>query len=597
MPPRPRVRHALALSALLLGTALAAGPQHHLAPTTCLETATALEVNELLRSRGEGAAIILCPYAHVTIDSHGPPITFTAPRQSIFTKGFPDDHSRATLVIEDATRHVSGDTTTAIAANCAACRGVQIRNIHVDGGREHLGALEGGDALIVVGGDAGGQTVRRVDAWGARGFAVVHAAEGDKGSCRDVVVTENVVQSAGDAPYDAFLESELARLREGPPAFLGQERPGTWTDGISIACARSIVSDNTVRDVSGVGIALRGAPATTVFQNTVVARDRDMLVGISIVANPAHREAASELGGVFIRGNRVHAASAMIRIGISTGSGPWATDELEGDHEIPFASEIVRNRLSSYHGYLGYAIALSDARALVVKDNAVSASIWGMSTSSCYSRPAYIPPTPLLRDPRSVIGSLQPGFTNSHFGFLLCVGPGSASSSFEVSRHQINDQHAKAFHEALNAAEQAIVADDGRLSSSSGTSRRKVAHARPATIPLGELHPHPNGAHVGVVEAPHGRAPHEGRAVELSRALAARKAHAHKRLVRPAPAPVQKKQRADAAGPSAAERERAAAEEVVRGGAGGMQRKRLRAPRPLRRAAAGSMHRGDESVF
>ena len=113
--------------------------------------------------------------------------------------------------------------------------------MHVDGGRDRLGALEGGDALIVVGGDAGAQTVRRVDAWGARGFAVVHAAEGDKGSCRDVVVTENVVHSAGDAPYDAFLESELQRLREGPPAYLGQERPGTWTDGISIACARSCV--------------------------------------------------------------------------------------------------------------------------------------------------------------------------------------------------------------------------------------------------------------------------------------------------------------------------------------------------------------------
>lgn len=56
-----------------------------------------------------------------------------------------------------------------------------------------------------------------------------------------------------------------------------------------------------MRDVSGVGISLRGAPGTTVFQNTVVARDRDMLVGISLVANPLHREAAAELGGVYIR--------------------------------------------------------------------------------------------------------------------------------------------------------------------------------------------------------------------------------------------------------------------------------------------------------
>lgn len=65
----------------------------------------------------------------------------------------------------------------------------------------------------------------------------------------------------------------------------------------------------------------------------------------------------------------------MIRIGIATGSGAWATDELAGDHEIPFSSEILRNRLSSYSGYFGYAIALSDARGLVVQDNAISCAL------------------------------------------------------------------------------------------------------------------------------------------------------------------------------------------------------------------------------
>lgn len=69
----------------------------------------------------------------------------------------------------------------------------------------------------------------------------------------------------------------------------------------------------------------------------------------------------------------------------------------------------------------------------------LSASIWGFETTACYSKPAFIAPTPLLRDPRSVIGRIQPQFIDKHFGFALCVGPGSASSSIEVSRHQIND--------------------------------------------------------------------------------------------------------------------------------------------------------------
>lgn len=71
--------------------------------------------------------------------------------------------------------------------------------------------------------------------------------------------------------------------------------------------------------------------------------------------------------------------------------------------------------------------------------SSLSASIWGFETTACYSKPAFISPTPLLRDPRSVIGRIQPQFVDKHFGFALCVGPGSASSSIEVSRHQIND--------------------------------------------------------------------------------------------------------------------------------------------------------------
>lgn len=74
-----------------------------------------------------------------------------------------------------------------------------------------------------------------------------------------------------------------------------------------------------------------------------------------------------------------------------------------------------------------------------MRENSVVASTWGFETSACYERPAFTAPTPLVRDPRSVIGSLQPEFKDHHFGFLLCVGPGVQSSSRSVSRHQIND--------------------------------------------------------------------------------------------------------------------------------------------------------------
>mgnify|MGYP001567533114 CR=1 FL=1 len=70
-----------------------------------------------------------------------------------------------------------------------------------------------------------------------------------------------------------------------------------------------------------------------------------------------------------------------------------------------------------------------------------SASIWGFQTDACYTRPVFALPAPLIRDARSVIGQLQGEFHDLHFGFLLCVGPGSASSLNEVAQHQINEHY------------------------------------------------------------------------------------------------------------------------------------------------------------
>lgn len=62
-----------------------------------------------------------------------------------------------------------------------------------------------------------------------------------------------------------------------------------------------MVSTNIVRDVSGAGIILRGAPGTQVHHNVIVAQDRDMLVGISAVANPVYGKDAEQQRPLFIR--------------------------------------------------------------------------------------------------------------------------------------------------------------------------------------------------------------------------------------------------------------------------------------------------------
>lgn len=235
------------------------------------------------------------------VDPHKEPITFTASHQSLYTLGYPQDNLRATIVIENPDGRHTGDLTTAIDTTCKKCQHASIRSLHVDGGRSHLGEVEGGDALIRIGGPAGnGHLLQHVEAFGARGYAVVHAASG-AGTCHNLTIIDNTIHSAGNAPLDAFLTSDLARLRDGPAPYDGIERPGTWTDGISLACQDSIVSANVVKDVSGVGIALRGSAGAQVHHNTVVADDRDMLVGISVVANPHAAIKASKQRAIYIR--------------------------------------------------------------------------------------------------------------------------------------------------------------------------------------------------------------------------------------------------------------------------------------------------------
>ena len=73
------------------------------------------------------------------------------------------------------------------------------------------------------------------------------------------------------------------------------------------------ISENTIRDVSGAGIAVRGAPGTQVHQNTIVARDRDMLAGIAIVANPIFVKPGVEIDGVAVR--YVHLSRALVYFG------------------------------------------------------------------------------------------------------------------------------------------------------------------------------------------------------------------------------------------------------------------------------------------
>ena len=421
-----------------------AGAQHRLHPSAdvCLPSPTVHAINNILARGGAGTAVVLCPNSRLEIDAAGRPITFTAPGQALYTLGFPEDDSRATIALVDPMGESGAHgLATVVQADCDACAGARVRSLVVDGGRRELGGVEGGGALIVIGGDGiGTAEVRAVEAREARGFAVVHISEGSKGLCHGASVTDSFLHSSGDEPTDASLAGELLALRDGPPPWRGQERAGLFTDGLSVACANAFIHGNIITDVSGVGIALRGAYSSQVTGNSVTARGRDLLAGIALVANPKLVRPRS--GGVVVRENRIHARSAFIRIGLAVGTGAWATDSLPGSHDVPAGSEVVSNRFSSDRGFFGYALAVSDAKGIVVEGNSISAVISGYQTAACYLRPQFALPTPLLRDPASSTGLFQKEFEPIPFGFLLCVGPGGQGQAGALARHQIGTETA-----------------------------------------------------------------------------------------------------------------------------------------------------------
>lgn len=429
-------RPTFALALLSLPSLASAGwRQQHFdneparASADCIDSASATEINHILRTGGEGTSIVLCPYAHVVIDPHGSPITFTAARQSIYTQGSPEDHTRATITIENDKGHYSGDLTTAVRADCDRCRGVQIRNLHIDGGRVELGGTEGGDALIIVGGAQGEQEVRAVDAWGARGYAILHA---DGSSFAALLYGDSLTSAIEQRdPWAPAPTSPSPKTPSTPPATLPSTSCSTRS---SFVCAMerlptAVSSAQDSGPMASVLLVLNRALLSVLslapssfsprLEQNRLGEHHSRRLGsrhhaswrpwladhsehyrrprprharrylhcrssclhqASRSRRRSHRSVRSpallfcrpKLTLLYNSENRIHAASAMIRVGIATGAGVWSTDELIGDHEIAFGSEIIKNRLSSYTGYFAYAIAISDARGIVVNGNAIS---------------------------------------------------------------------------------------------------------------------------------------------------------------------------------------------------------------------------------
>eukprot|EP00978_Attheya_sp_CCMP212_P006117 scaffold13787_cov59-Attheya_sp.AAC.6 len=157
----------------------------------------------------------------------------------IYTQGFPVGEKRAKLYVSSRTL----DTAIVLVDRSH----VELRNVIVDGGRQiygqyvstlHMANYRG--ALIVAGGSSENQLIHQIKAFDPRGPVTLHVQEGPA--------------------HDRCSKTLVAYSEFGPA---GKPRKGRRSNGISFACTNSLVHKCIIKDASGVGIGIFGAPGST----------------------------------------------------------------------------------------------------------------------------------------------------------------------------------------------------------------------------------------------------------------------------------------------------------------------------------------------
>lgn len=163
---------------------------------------------------GAGTTVYLCEGAVIPIQQA---IYFYAANQTITTGtgviGAIVGPNRATLKV------MGQDQSVAIFGADNGRSGAKVSNIIIDGGRQRLGRLPQGSALIEMGGTLNvGQTITGCKLFEPRGWSALHLIEGYQNSCSGGIVTNNQVGPCGHAPTGSQF-----RKRD-----TGTYSPGEW---------------------------------------------------------------------------------------------------------------------------------------------------------------------------------------------------------------------------------------------------------------------------------------------------------------------------------------------------------------------------------
>ncbi|GAA5893364.1 hypothetical protein JCM8208_004420 [Rhodotorula glutinis] len=365
-------------------------------------TADDMLISSLFHYGGPGTVVELCPGATIKLKN---PVYFSAANQVLTTQGNPTDSSRATLVV------TGQDQACAIFGACQGCDNVVVESVQVAGQRDVLG-FNNGPALLELGGDNVGQTVKNCKLWEPRGWSALHGIEGNGNSCNNMIITGNEVGPCGHSPTNG----KQFKKRDDQVYV-----PEQWADGISIACKGSTVQGNTIVDATDGGIVIFGAPGSVVSGNTIIARQRRPLGGINLVD---YSPFSGSFDGTVVEDNLIFADTNMIKAGIALGGMVWGSDNRTAARTW---GGIVRNNVfKSGSGYFGYAIAVAGhQKAMISGNDASGAAFGGGPSEACVPNPTVPTSQAFVYDHWTTTGStLQNNFVNAPLVFLICQAPG-----------------------------------------------------------------------------------------------------------------------------------------------------------------------------
>ncbi|GAA5946593.1 hypothetical protein JCM3775_007375 [Rhodotorula graminis] len=420
-------------------------------------TADDMLISSLFHYGGAGTVVELCPGATIKLTN---PVHFTAADQVLTTQGSPTGDTRATLVV------TGQDQACAIFGACQGCDNIVVESIQVAGQRDVLG-FNNGPALLELGGDNVGQTVKNCKLWEPRGWSALHGIEGNGNSCSSMLITGNQVGPCGHSPTNG------KQFKRDDQVYV----PEQWADGISLACKGSRVQGNTIVDATDGGIVIFGAPGSVVSGNTIIARQRRPLGGINLVD---YSPFSGSFEGTVVENNVILADTNMIKAGIALGGMVWGSDNRTAARTW---GGIVRNNVfkSGSGGYFGYAVAVAGhQKAMISGNDASGAAFGGGPSEACVPNPMVPSSQAFVYDHWTTTGStLQDNFYNAPLVFLICQGPGpvvgtgvakAQTGMITVGRGDLLGVVAPAPAAAAPSSSDAAVASTSAAAASSATS-------------------------------------------------------------------------------------------------------------------------------